>query len=68
MLRVVAYASDQPLNLNPRNMHLVSLDASPTAVSDAEVMAHEMLIGTLSRAVVFESLELFLTMSLTEEY
>jgi hypothetical protein len=49
-------------------MHRVSVDASPTAVSDADVMAHEMLIGTLSRAVVFESLELFLTMSLTDEY
>jgi len=49
-------------------MHRVSVDASPTSVSDADVMAHEMLIGTLSRAVVFESLELFLTMSLTDEY
>jgi hypothetical protein len=48
-------------------MHRVSLDASPTAVSEAEVMAHEMLTGTLSSAVVFESLVLFFTMSLTAE-
>jgi hypothetical protein len=33
-------------------MHLVSLDASPIAVSDALVMAHEMLDGTSSSAVV----------------
>ena len=52
MLRVVAYANDQPLKRNPRNMHLVSLDASPTAVSDALVMAQEMLAGTSSSAVV----------------
>jgi hypothetical protein len=52
MLRVVAYARLQPLNLKPRNMHLVSLDASPTAVSDAPVMAHEMLAGTSSSDVV----------------
>jgi hypothetical protein len=33
-------------------MHLVSLDASPTAVSDAPVMAQEMLAGTSSSDVV----------------
>ena len=52
MLRVVLYARLQPLKRNPRNIHLVSLDASPTAVSDAEVMAHEMLAGTSSSDVV----------------
>jgi hypothetical protein len=48
-------------------MHLVSLDASPTAVSDAPVIATDTLTGTLSSAVVFESLVLFLTISLTAE-
>jgi hypothetical protein len=48
-------------------MHLVSLDASPTAVSDALVMAQEILAGTLSKAVVLESLELFFVISLTVE-
>jgi hypothetical protein len=48
-------------------MHLVSVFASPTAVSDAPVMATDTLTGTLSSAVVFESLVLFLTMSLTAE-
>jgi hypothetical protein len=67
MLRVVAYARLQPLNLKPRNMHLVSLDASPTAVSDAPVMATDTLTGTLSKAVVLESLELFFVISLTVE-
>jgi hypothetical protein len=67
MLRVVAYARLQPLKRNPRNMHLVSLDASPTAVSDALVMAVDTLVGTLSRAVVRVSLELFFVMSLTVE-
>jgi hypothetical protein len=52
MLRVVAYASDHPLNLKPRNMHRVSVFASPAAVSDAPVMAHEMLAGTSSSDVV----------------
>jgi hypothetical protein len=33
-------------------MHLVSLDASPTAVSDALVMAQDMLAGTSSSVVV----------------
>jgi hypothetical protein len=33
-------------------MHLVSVDASPTAVSDAPVIAHEMLAGTSSSDVV----------------
>jgi hypothetical protein len=67
MLRVVVYARLQPLKRNPLNMHLVSVDASPTAVSDAPVMATDTLTGTLSSAVVFESLVLFLTMSLTAE-
>jgi hypothetical protein len=48
-------------------MHLVSLDASPTAVSDALVMATDTLTGTLSKAVVLESLELFFVISLTVE-
>jgi hypothetical protein len=52
MLRVVAYARLQPLNLKPRNMHRVSVFASPAAVSDAPVMAHEMLAGTSSSDVV----------------
>jgi hypothetical protein len=52
MLRVVLYARLQPLNLKPRNMHRVSVFASPTAVSDAPVMAHEMLAGTSSSDVV----------------
>ena len=52
MLRVVAYARLQPLNLKPRNMHLVSVFASPTAVSDAPVMAHETDAGTSSSDVV----------------
>jgi len=63
----VLYARLQPLNLNPRNMHLVSVFASPTAVSDAPVIATDTLTGTLSSAVVFESLVLFLTISLTAE-
>jgi hypothetical protein len=48
-------------------MHLVSVLASPAAVSDAPVMAVDTLVGTLSRAVVRLSLELFFVMSLTVE-
>jgi hypothetical protein len=33
-------------------MHLVSLDASPIAVSDALAMAQDMLAGTSSSVVV----------------
>jgi hypothetical protein len=33
-------------------MHLVSVDASPTAVSDAPVIAQDMLAGTSSSDVV----------------
>jgi hypothetical protein len=52
MLRVVAYARLQPLKRNPLNMQRVSVDASPAAVSDAPVMAQEMLAGTSSSDVV----------------
>jgi hypothetical protein len=52
MLLVVEYARLQPLKRNPRNMHRVSVFASPAAVSDAPVMAHEMLAGTSSSDVV----------------
>jgi hypothetical protein len=67
MLLVVAYARLQPLKRNPRNMQRVSVFASPAAVSDAPVMAVDTLVGTLSRAVVRLSLELFFVMSLTVE-
>jgi hypothetical protein len=46
----------------------VFVELSPLVVSDAPVIAQETLTGTLSSAVVNESLVLFLTMSLSDEY